>query len=403
MLHPGGVAPLKDVAGQDATELFYSLHRADVLLSPRYQRLRVGTLAGGVPAPLAGSLPVVPYGEAMGYWRTHSPYYNESHARLRAGIRSFLDEHVRPDSVDADENEVEVPLELNLKMGAAGIIAALFAAHPAELERCGLAGSLPGGVSVDEWDLFHSLIVAEEVKRLGCYGYSDGLVGGQSIGLPPVLNFGSDDLKARIVPAVLRGEKRICLCISEPYAGSDVSKVRCRAVKSKDGSHYVVNGVKKWITGGYWADYFTTLCQSDEGMVLLLVEKQEGLSTKRIKTSYSATAGTAYVMYDDCVVPAGNLIGKTGAGFMHVMQNFNNERWGMIGGGNRLSRLMVEEAFKWAMQVRQQQFEWSRWSLPVARTHTLSLSLSCVRARSLSSDGLCICHVSVSVSNLRIG
>ena len=351
-LHPGGLAPLKDVAGKDATELFYGLHRAGVLQERRYRRLRVGKLVDGVPAADPADLATVPYGEAMGYWRKFSPYYTESHERLRAAMRAFFDAEVMPDAVQVDENDKEVPMELNKKMGEAGIIACTFGMCKEALHKFGFR-ELPGGVKAEEWDLFHSLVACEETKRIGCYGYTDGLLGGQGIGLPPVINFGSEDLQQRIVPAVLRGDKRICLAISEPYAGSDVSKVRCRAVRAADGSgNWVVNGVKKWITGGYWADYFTTLCRSDEGMVLLLVERHEGngLSTKQIKTSYSATAGTSYVMYDDVVVPAANLIGQAGKGFMHVMHNFNMERWSMIAGGNRMSRLMVEEAFKWSMQ-----------------------------------------------------
>jgi alkylation response protein AidB-like acyl-CoA dehydrogenase len=67
---------------------------------------------------------------------------------------------------------------------------------------------------------------------------------GLAIGLPPVLHFGSEQLKKRIVPDCLSGKETICLCITEPYAGSDVSNLRCEARESSDGNHYIINGEK---------------------------------------------------------------------------------------------------------------------------------------------------------------
>jgi alkylation response protein AidB-like acyl-CoA dehydrogenase len=77
-----------------------------------------------------------------------------------------------------------------------------------------------------------------------------GLLGGKVIGLPPVLNFGSDTLKAKVIPEVLSGKKFICLAISEAQAGSDVLGLQTTAVKTEDGKEWIVNGTKKWITNG---------------------------------------------------------------------------------------------------------------------------------------------------------
>jgi alkylation response protein AidB-like acyl-CoA dehydrogenase len=85
-----------------------------------------------------------------------------------------------------------------------------------------------------------------------------GLQAGAIIGLPPVLNFGSPELKARIVPEVLSGKKFICLAISEAFAGSDVMGLKTMAKKSEDGKHWIVSGTKKWITNG---QYVAPLCQ----------------------------------------------------------------------------------------------------------------------------------------------
>lgn len=140
----------------------------------------------------------------------------------------------------------------------------------------------------------------------------DGLLAGGVIGLPPVLNFGSKELQDRIVPDVLSGKKYICLAISEAFAGSDVAGLQTTAVL--DGDHWVVSGTKKWITNGTFADYFTTGCRTEKGYVVLLIPRGEGVETKAIKTSYSSTAGTAFVTFDKVRVPVANTVGKDGDG-----------------------------------------------------------------------------------------
>jgi len=126
--------------------------------------------------------------------------------------------------------------------------------------------------------------------------------------------------------------------------------MKTTAVMSKDGSHYIVNGTKKWITNGVFCDYFVTGVKTDKGFSMLLIERQEGLETKPIKTSYSASAGTTYVTFDNVKVPAENLLGKEHEGFQVILGNFNHERWMMCGAIIRQSRLVVEECLKWSNQ-----------------------------------------------------
>mmetsp|Transcript_19679 Transcript_19679/g.47733 ORF Transcript_19679/g.47733 Transcript_19679/m.47733 type:complete len:511 (-) Transcript_19679:149-1681(-) len=345
-LHPGGHFPLAEVAGTDCTEQFYGLHRGDILKNPRFAKLKIGTVAGKKPEQ---TVQEAPYAEAHGFWRKSSPYYTESHHRFRAAIREIMEREVIPTAAEDDEEDSYPSPELMLALGKAGFIAAMFSSDGKVVKQAGF-DKLPGGVDPMEVDEFHELILTEEVKRIGCYGFSDGLNGGLAIGLPPVYKFGSQKLIDEIVPAVFRGEKRICLAITEPYGGSDVAGIHTTAVKSADGKTWTINGVKKWITGGMFAEYFTTLCKTDKGITMIVVPRSAGVDTKRIKTSYSGAAGTAYVEYKDCVVPVEYTVGKEGSGFMYAMANFNKERWGMVAAGNRMSRLMVEECFKWALQ-----------------------------------------------------
>ena len=98
------------------------------------------------------------------------------------------------------------------------------------------------------------MVVTQELSRTGARGYGDGLQSGSVIGLPPVLNFGSQEMKNKIIPEVFSGKKFICLAISEAFAGSDVAGLKTKAVKTEDGKHWIINGTKKWITNGTFSD-----------------------------------------------------------------------------------------------------------------------------------------------------
>mmetsp|Transcript_14391 Transcript_14391/g.36414 ORF Transcript_14391/g.36414 Transcript_14391/m.36414 type:complete len:511 (+) Transcript_14391:181-1713(+) len=346
-MHPGGEAFIHQYAGKDATKAFYALHRQDVL--KKYERLVIGTVAGEqeVKLPEAGSVSMVPFAESSFWQGWKSPYFNESHQRFRVALRKFMDEEVMPSVVMWDEMGKVPTSELYQKMGASGILAARIGPGP-HLKVPGI--NLLGGVKPEEFDFFHELIAHEEVARIGCPGFQDGIGAGLIIGLPPVLHFGKKELAAKVVPEVLSGKKRICLAISEPHAGSDVAGIQTTAVKSPCGQYYIVNGAKKWITNGTFCDYFVTACKTEKGISLLMIERDDNLTTNPIKTSYSPAAGTAYVLYENVKVPVANLLGKEHEGFKCIMHNFNHERWFIVCGVNRASRLVVEECIKWSKQ-----------------------------------------------------
>jgi len=120
-----------------------------------------------------------------------------------------------------------------------------------------------------------------------------------TISLTAVLQFANDEAwKNKIANEVFSGEKKICLAITEAFAGSDVAGIRTTAEKTADGKHYIVNGTKKWITNGVFCDYFVTGVKTDKGLSVLVIKRQDGVETSPIKTSYSPAAGTAYVTFD---------------------------------------------------------------------------------------------------------
>ncbi|OLN86369.1 Very long-chain specific acyl-CoA dehydrogenase, mitochondrial [Colletotrichum chlorophyti] len=348
--HPGGESVLRQVAGRDATTDFYNLHRQEVLT--KYDKtLLIGTVAGESPSVVVtkpGELSQVPYGEPL--WLTpqfKSPYYSASHRSLQKAIRHFTDTYVTPVAQECEEKGEYIPQHLIDRMSKAGVLHMRLGPgkhlHGVEL--------LGGAVKGEEFDYFHDLILSQEMARTNCRGFQDGMMAGMTIGLPVVLNFAnSDALRNRIAGEVFSGKKKICLAITEAFAGSDVAGLKTTAVKTPDGKHYIVNGQKKWITNGVWCDYFVTGVKTDKGLSVLLIERGEGVETKAIKTSYSPAAGTTYITFDNVKVPAENLLGQENKGIHVILSNFNHERWTMACATIRQCRTIVEESLLWANQ-----------------------------------------------------
>ncbi|KAJ3015378.1 hypothetical protein HKX48_004646 [Thoreauomyces humboldtii] len=348
--HPGGLSVLLDVAGQDATQEFYGLHRQSVLtrLGPKYEVGRIKGVKSKITMQKAGDISKVPFAEPSAWQGFYSPYYNESHFKFRSAVRTFMEEVVGPDAASNEDSGTAADAEIFAKLGDFGLLACRMGPGPHLKGR-----TLPGGVKPEEFDYFHEMIAHEETAGLGFPGYQDSIGTGMVIGLPPVLHFAKKELKAKIVPEVLSGKKRICLAITEACAGSDVAGLKTTAKKTADGKHYIVSGTKKWITNGTACDYFATAVRTGDGpggISMLLIERGDGLETKPIKTSYSAAAGTAYITFENVKVPVENLLGKEGGGFQVIMFNFNHERWFIVAGVTRGMRLVVEESFKWAQQ-----------------------------------------------------
>ena len=129
--------------------------------------------------------------------------------------------------------------------------------------------------------------------------------------------------------------------MTEPYAGSDVAGIRTTAVR--DGDFFVVNGIKKFITAGMYADYFTTAVRTGGdgmgGVSLLLIERTfKGVHCSRLKTQGWASSSTTLVRFEDVRVPVVNLIGQENRGFLPIMLNFNQERFGGVIAATRFAR-----------------------------------------------------------------
>lgn len=209
-----------------------------------------------------------------------------------------------------------MPDEIYKEMGTRGYLAGLLGTHyPTQYTQNRIKSVAP-----EKWDLFHELLVTDELSRAGSGGFVWNVIGGFGIGCPPLIKFGKKPLVERILPGILNGDKRICLAITEPDAGSDVANLTCEAKLTPDGKHYIVNGEKKWITNGIWCDYFTTAVRTGGegagGVSLLLIERSSGgVSTRKMDCQGVWSSGTTYITFEDVKVPVENLIGKENQGF----------------------------------------------------------------------------------------
>ena len=264
-------------------------------------------------------------------------YFDESHQLIRDSVRRFVEREVLP-YIDEWEEAEEFPRELYLKAGAAGILGI---GYP---EAYG--GSCEG-------DLFAKVAASEELMRCGSGGLVAGL-GSLDIGLPPVVKWARPEVRERVVPAVLRGEKIMALAVTEPSGGSDVANLKTRAVR--DGDHYRVSGSKTFITSGVRADYYTVAVRTGgegfAGISLLLVEKgTAGFSVgRKLKKMGWWASDSAELFFDDCRVPAENLIGVENAGFACIMANFQSERLALAVMANMTAQLALEESLRWARE-----------------------------------------------------
>ncbi|KAJ5121526.1 uncharacterized protein N7515_009487 [Penicillium bovifimosum] len=277
-----------------------------------------------------------------------NPYYTDLHHKLRATVREYVDTNIAPYAAEWEEagQVPEAVRKRHCELGYAIV-------HPLTNEEDSAGLALPGNVPRDKWDTWCSLILSDELTRVGYVGVIWGLGGGNGIGCPPIARFGTPEQRRKWLPGVARGDIRFCLGITEPDAGSDVANIRTTA--QRDGNHYVVNGAKKWITNGIWADYCTAAVRTGgpgrAGISLLVIPlTAPGVTRRRMHNSGVNASGSTFLEFDDVRVPVENLIGKENQGFPIIMSNFNPERLVLACASLRLARVCAEDAYNYAIQ-----------------------------------------------------
>jgi len=295
-----------------------------------------------MPSTFAAFGSDVPYAEPAWYRGVPTPYYQDKHVAFRAKVRAWVDENLKP-YVDEWDEAGQCPIEeLRASAHKAGVLSPW---APSEL-----GGTPPEG----GWDEFMFLIWADEIARCGAGGVAI-LFFITYMSLPHILHFGSDFLKETIARPVIAGEAGMAITLTEPQGGSDLANIKTSAVKTEDGKHYVVNGVKKFITGGQCVGYFSTIVRTGppgiQGLSMIVIPSDApGVSVTKLKAAGWWAGNTTLVKFEDVKVPIENLIGMEGMGFPVMASVMNGER--LIGcmGAIRAARTCLAEAISFSRE-----------------------------------------------------
>ncbi|NSW83117.1 MAG: acyl-CoA dehydrogenase family protein [Syntrophothermus sp.] len=238
--------------------------------------------------------------------------FTPEHEMLRRAFSEFLDNEVVPYYNEWEEKGI-VPREVYKKMGDYGFLC------PWVDEKYGGAGA----------DFLASVVINEEIGSKGVISFFSFLH--SDIVAPYIASYGTEEQKARWLPKCVSGDIILAIAMTEPGAGSDLAAIRTRAIR--DGDHYILNGSKTFISNGILADLVVVAAKTDpaagaKGVSLFVVERDTpGFSrSKQIPKIGLHAQDTAELFFEDCRVPASNLLGKEGHGFIYLMQKLQQER-----------------------------------------------------------------------------
>ena len=263
----------------------------------------------------------------------------EEQQMIRDLARQITDEKIRPVAAEHDKSE-KFPWEIMKVMAQSD----LFGVY---IEQ--KYGGLGGGV-------FELCLATEEFSK-GCVGIAI-CYSASALGAYPIILFGTEEQKQKYLPSIAKGERLAAFGLTEPAAGSDASALQTTAVKQ--GDHYVLNGVKHFITNGGDAEIYTIIAMTDKtkgarGASLFVVEKgTPGFSfgKKEDKLGIRASS-TRELIFDNCKVPKENLLGKEGMGFIAAMKTFDMSRPGIGAQAVGIAQGALDEAVKYSKQRKQ--------------------------------------------------
>ncbi|MFZ5644872.1 MAG: acyl-CoA dehydrogenase family protein [Bacillota bacterium] len=267
--------------------------------------------------------------------------FTEEHNAVRKTIRKFVEKEIAP-HVEGWEREEYFPDWVFPRMGEMGFLSLRY-----PVEYGGAGG-----------DYFMGIVLGEEMSRCGVGGLPMAVAVQTDMATPPIMQFGTEEQKKKYLIPALKGQKVASLGITEPNAGSDVASIETRAVR--DGNHWVINGRKIFITNGVRADFITLVAKTDPGLgyhgvSLFLVDKDTpGFTvTRKLKKLGMRSSDTAELLFEDCRVPAENLLGVENRGFHQIMWELQGERLIGAAGAVAGAQKTYEKAVEYARQRTQ--------------------------------------------------
>jgi citronellyl-CoA dehydrogenase len=243
-------------------------------------------------------------------------YFNKEHEMIRKAVREFVDKEINPHVAEWEEQKITPLHELFKKMGDLGFLGIRY-------------DPKYGGQGLDYW---HDLVFAEEMGRITAGGVSMGITVQTHMATPAIDQFGSDFLKETYLTKAISGDMVCSIAVTEPGAGSDVGALATTA--RKEGHHYILNGSKTYISNGTQADFLTLLARTSDDpgyhsfSLFVVPTDLPGFSVSRKLDKIGMhSSDTAELFFDDMKIPAENLIGQEGEGFIYQMQQFQHERF----------------------------------------------------------------------------
>ncbi|MDI6761840.1 MAG: acyl-CoA dehydrogenase family protein [Thermodesulfobacteriota bacterium] len=257
--------------------------------------------------------------------------FTDEHEMFRKMVSGFVKKEIKPNAEHWEEMG-EVPREVFLKLGDLGILGTRY-------------DEKYGGSGLDFW---YTLILCEELAKSKYMGAAVSILMQCEMCTAAIHEEGSEELKQQYLVPAIKGELLGCLGVTEPSTGSDVGSIRTTA--RREGDSYIINGAKTFITNGSIADYVLlavrTGGQGTKGVSLIVIPTNTpGFSVgRKLKKMGVHCSATTELSFEDCVVPASNIIGEENAGFKYIMHHFQGERIVLCGFALGAMEALMEEA-----------------------------------------------------------
>ena len=264
-------------------------------------------------------------------------YFTEEHEFFRESFRGFLQKEVVP-HIEKWEKTGSIERFIWTKFGEMGYF--------------GL--NYPEAYGGLDLDIFYTVIFLEELQKINSGGFAAAIWAHAYLAMTHLNKEGDESIKQKYLVPSITGEKIGCLCITEPFGGSDVAGMRTTATKNDD--HYIINGSKTFITNGVYSDYLIVAAKTDPtskhtGMSLFILDREmPGITATKLDKLGWKASDTGEIAFDHVKVPLKNLMGEEGKGFPYIMQHFALER--LIMGINAHAR--AEYAVDYTIQYMSQ-------------------------------------------------
>jgi alkylation response protein AidB-like acyl-CoA dehydrogenase len=261
--------------------------------------------------------------------------FTDEHEQLRESIASFVAKELRPHAEEWEQTTF--PDWVFKRMGELGFLG---------LDKPEELGGQGG-------DYFSAIVLGEEMTGAHCGGLGMGVAVQTDMAMPPIIAFGTDEQKQQWVVPAIKGEKILCLGITEPDAGSDVAGIKTRAVR--DGDEWVINGSKTYITNGHRADVIVLVTKTDpdagyDGFTLFLVPMDAPgvIREEKLRKLGMHASDTALLAFQDVRVPDSARLGEAGKGFYNIMWELQGERLIAAAGCNAGAQRVFDQTLTYA-------------------------------------------------------